>query len=223
MKLLWASPTYGPIDPIAARHQRAAIMHSAKNGVEWIGDLSPDRFKFDAARNVVVNGAIDPKTEADAVFWVDSDVVLPTDGITRLAAEHKDFITGIYCQRYKPHYPLIANFDPTKETFSWFMGWPENAIAPIDGCGFGCVLTSVKMLRAMASPHFAFTKYSEDFDFCLKASAAGYQLFVHTGVLCGHLADPPTITAQTFFEQRDKSGIVLIDHPPHEARDSSAA
>ena len=206
MKLLFACPSYGPIDPQALRSQRAAIMHASYHGhVEWVGDLSPDRCKFDAARNVIAKGAIE--TEADAVFWVDSDVLLPVDGISRLVAEQKEFITGIYCQRYPPHYPLIANFDPTKRTFSWFIEWPENVVAPIDGCGFGCVLTSTRLLRLMEPPWFTFEQYSEDFDFCLRAAKAGVQLYVHTGVCCGHLADPKPITVTDFETARDAGGL----------------
>lgn len=206
-RLLLSVPTYGPVDPIASRHLRSAIMHAAiHGGVQWVGDLSPDRMKFDASRNTVVKGALDI-ADADAVLWVDSDVVLPVDAISRLVAEQQDFITGIYFQRYPPHYPLIANFDPAKRTFSWFIEWPENVVAPIDGCGFGCVLTSTALLRAMAPPWFAFEQYSEDFDFCLKAARAGFQLRVHTGVLCGHLRDPEAVTATDFLRVLASGGL----------------
>lgn len=205
MKVIFASPTYGPVDPEAVRTQRVAIMHASRNGVEWIGDASPDRMGFHAARNTVVQSAL--KTDADAVFWCDSDVILPHDGIARLVAEQKDFITGIYFQRRKPYWPLIAHFMERQKTFSWFTEWPENVVAPIDGCGFGCVLTSTAMLKAMPAPWFHYEKYSEDFDFCRKATKAGYQLFVHTGVVCGHLADPHAVTASDFESVRDGEGL----------------
>jgi hypothetical protein len=202
VKLLFACPSYGPLDPIAVRSQRAAIMHAAVHGgVTWVGDLSPDRVKFDASRNTVVAGVLAQAGEADAVFWCDSDVVLPVDAISRLVLEEKDFITGIYFQRYPPHFPLIAHFDEASHSFNWFVEWPENVVAPIDGCGFGCVLTSTALLRALEPPWFAFEKYSEDFDFCLKAARAGFHLHAHTGVLCGHLADPKPVTAADFTAQ----------------------
>ena len=196
MKLIWASPTYGPIDPQALKNQRVAIMHAAANGNVWAGDASPDRMKFDVARNAVAREACE--SDADAVFWCDSDIILPSYAITRLAAAGKDFICGIYFQRVKPHYPLIARY--TGKNFQWFGKWPEESLIPIDGCGFGCVLTSTKLLRAIDHEWFSYEKYSEDFDFCLKAQAKGYQLWADSGVLCGHLPDPKPVTFETFQE-----------------------
>jgi len=211
-KIIFACPSYGPIDPAATISQRNAIMHSAANGITWLGDASPDRMKFDAARNAIVGSVVSAEPgsgceDADAIFWCDSDVILPPHVVTSLAKADKDFITGIYFQRRPPHWPLVAHFNPkggSDETgsFNWFTGWPDNVIAPIDGCGFGCVLTSVRMLRSMGSgPWFTFQKFSEDFDFCLRAKEAGYQLYVHTGVVCGHLADPVPIIADDFVRE----------------------
>ena len=201
MKLVWGCPSYGPLDPQAVISQRVALMHAAANGVTWIGDASPDRMKFEAARCAIVQAAIE--TEADAVFWCDSDVILPAHAVTSLVSARLDFITGIYFQRRPPHWPLIAHFNPRggkdkTGSFNWFTDWPENTIAPVDGCGFGCVLTSVKMLKAMPEPWFTFDKYSEDFDFCLRAAKVGFALHVHTGVLCGHLADPVPVTVDHY-------------------------
>ena len=123
-------------------------------------------------------------------------MILPNDGITRLAGLAKPFVTGIYFQRNEPHRPLIATFNG--DSFHWVMQWPADVIAPIDGCGFGCVLTSVGMLRKLESPWFKFERFSEDFDFCIKAQKAGYQLYVHTAVLCGHLKDPQPATYEDF-------------------------
>jgi hypothetical protein len=197
MNLVWACPSYGPMDPQAVISQRIALMHAASNGVTWVGDASPDRMMFSAARNAVVQAAL--QSDADAVFWCDSDVILPKDAVTTLVKAEQDFITGIYFQRRHPHFPLIAHYNEQRESFNWFIGWPENAVAPIDGCGFGCVLTSLKLLNALGDgPWFHYQKFSEDFDFCLNARRAGFQLYVHTGVLCGHLADPVAVTASTF-------------------------
>ena len=150
--------------------------------------------KFDVARNAVAKEACE--SEADAVAWCDSDMVLPPYAFTRLAAYEKDFITGIYFQRIAPHYPLIARF--TGKTFQWFANWAPESLLPIDGCGFGCVLTSVKLLKDIDHEWFTYQKYSEDFDFCLKAAASGYQLWCDTGVLSGHISDDGVVTFETY-------------------------
>ncbi len=197
MQLILAVPTYGPTEPKANIALRIAIMHAAGHGHLWIGDASPNREGWETARNRVVDAVVNSDAPDDAsIFWCDSDVVLPSDAITRLADQKKDFITGIYFQRRKPHRALINIFNG--KAFDWVMKWPENVIAPIDGCGFGCVLTSVGMLRKMAAPWFKYEKFSEDFDFCLKAQKAGYQLYVDTGILCEHLKDPEGATFEDF-------------------------
>ena len=113
MKLIFASPTYGPVDPEALRYQRAAIMHAANNGCEWMGDASPDREGYAAARNNVVQSIIhNEEYPSDAkIVWLDSDIVLPVDAITRLARSEHDFITGIYYQRHEPFWPLVACYN----------------------------------------------------------------------------------------------------------------
>lgn len=208
MKLVLASPTYGPVEPTAERHLRMAMMHAVKHGgVDWVGDASTNRTAWAAARNLAVQASLDAEDPPDAILWVDSDVVLPLDAITRLVAEGKDFLTGIYVQREPPHFPLIANYDRFKDTFSWFIECPDNVVAPIDGCGFGCVLTSTAMLRAMTPPWFTFEKFSEDFDFCRRAAGAGFQLYVHTGVKCGHLREPAAATWDDFTRLRDSGDL----------------
>lgn len=197
MKLIWASPTYGPVDPQALKSQRVAIMHAGANGHTWLGDASPDKMKFDVARNAVAREACE--SDADAVFWCDSDIILPSYAITRLASAEKDFICGIYFQRTGAHYPLIARY--TGKNFQWFGKWEPDVLMPIDGCGFGCVITSTKLLRAIDHEWFNYQKYSEDFDFCLKAEKAGFQLWCDTGVLCGHLPDPKPVTFETFQQE----------------------
>jgi len=197
VKLIFACPTYGPLESESVRSQRVAIMHAAKSGHEWIGDISPNRSAWTVARNTIAAQAIE--TDADAVFWCDSDVILPPHAISWLAGHQKDFICGIYFQRYPPHFPLIAHYQPQKDTFAWFIDWPPNVIAPIDGCGFGCVLTSTALLKRIGTKDwFTYQKFSEDFDFCRKATAAGSQLYVHTGVVCGHLKDPAPATLDDF-------------------------
>jgi len=195
-KLIFACPSYGPLEPEAIVSQRISIMHAAGHGHSWIGDCSPNRMAWTAARNEVVKQALE--TEADYVCWADSDVILPPYAFTALLRTGLDFVTGIYFQRHPPHWPLIAHYQPERETFAWFVDWPENVVAPIDGCGFGCLVTSTAMLRKLTPPWFHYEKFSEDFDFCRKAVKAKFQLFVNTGVICGRLAVPVPANLDNF-------------------------
>jgi hypothetical protein len=203
VKLIWASPTYGPVEPEAQRSQRAAIMAAANNGVTWVGDASPDKEKFDAARNHVVHDAFKLAPEADGVFWCDSDIILPPNAV-RIAAYGHDFVTGMYFQKRQPYWPLVGRYLEDKGHFQWISHWQENVLTEVDGCGFGCVYTSMAMLRKIEVPYFEYNdKISEDLYFCLKAKRAGYQLYVDTGILCGHLPPPRAIGQDEFKQWRD--------------------
>ena len=219
-KLLLAVPTYGPVETQATRALRAAMMHAANHAaVSWVGDVSPNRMQFAAARNAAVELALAcPEANvqaADAMMWVDSDVVLPVDAVTRLVLAQKDFVTGVYVQREPPHFPLIAQFRDGH--FQWIVDFPPNVVAPIDGCGFGCVLTSMRMLRALPRPPFAFETFSEDFTFCRRTAAAGFQLYVDTGVLCGHLREPVAATYADFVAHRDAGALTADRRAPQSA------
>jgi hypothetical protein len=202
MKLILASPTYGPIDPKPLRSQRSAIMHASRYGHTWIGDASPDREAFAHARNHVVKDILEAQDEDaeaysnSAIVWIDSDIVLPIDGITTLAsraeANNYDFITGIYFQGGTDNWPLICHFNG--KGFQWVVQWEPNSTIPIDGCGFGCCLTTLKLLRSLTHPCFEYKTFSEDFHFCLEAKKAGYQLYCDTSVLCGHSKEPKVVT-----------------------------
>jgi hypothetical protein len=206
MKLILAVPTYGAIDPKPSRYLRSAIMHAARNGHEWIGDASPDKEGFSHARNHTVKDVLEAQDkeptlyENAAIVWIDSDIVLPVHGITTLAsrAEEKDwdFITGIYFQGGTENWPLICHFNG--KSFQWVVKWESNTTIPLDGCGFGCVLTTLRMLRKMKHPCFDYKEFSEDFHFCLEAKKEGFQLWCDTSVLCGHSKEPQVITIDDF-------------------------
>ena len=204
MKVFFSSISYGPTDPQADRSRRVAMMTASNHGVKWAGDISPDRMKWDVARNEVVKQTLDFEgvEDEDRIFWCDNDVILPPDAILRLAENPNDFTCGVYFMRAKPHWPLIATFrhidKKTGGGFNWIIKWPENQIAPIDGCGFGCVMTSVRMLKKMPFPWFKFEVFSEDLDFCINARKSGFQLYCDTGVICGHLPEPVPVDFEIF-------------------------
>lgn len=203
IELILGAPCYGPTEPEANRHLRVAIMHAARHGCVWLGDATPNRMSFDAARSAIATQVTNDESIPDSAFiaWVDSDVVLPPEAFTQLAhravERNFEFITGIYVQRDGDHWPLIAHRVKDKG-FQWCAIWPENAVFPVDGCGFGVVLTGVGLMRRIGKEWFQYKKYSEDFDFCIRAKEHGAQLWVDSSIICGHLMEPLPATLETF-------------------------
>lgn len=211
MRLLFACPTYGPsADPSFDKSRRAAIMFAANNGVKWIGDVSPDRMGWAAARNAIVEAALsaDDTERVDGVFWVDDDLVIPVETIAKLASYDLDFVGGLYFQRGEPYWPLFA-FLNKKGSFQWPAKYPENVLSPCDGIGFGCVYTSINLLRKVSElpqckkdgpfgGDFGKRTYGEDFTFCRRARLVGIRPHVDTAIKCEHHIGPKFANEDTF-------------------------
>lgn len=209
MRLALAVPTYGPIDPHIDKHLRAAIMTASNHGIQWAGDVSTIRVGWVDARNGAVDAAIE--AGADGIFWMDDDILLPPQAIVQLVSYEKDFTSGVYYQKFFPHWPLCAMFNGKK--FAWFRDLPEdNKIFEVDGIGFGCAFTSMKLLKALKEKYekpFAWgdTKgeFSEDFTFCLRAGELGMKPWVDTGIKCGHSPLEPHFVTEANFTAAGKA------------------
>lgn len=64
----------------------------------------------------------------------------------------------------------------------------------VAGIGFGCVLTSTKLLKKIGYPQFEYKStfdfkdtISEDVDFCVKANKSGFSIFADTSIRCDHI------------------------------------
>jgi hypothetical protein len=112
--------------------------------------------------------------------------------------------------------------------FSTAYSYPKNVFAPVGGCGFGFVWTSLECLREIAkngefdpfSGWFAdkrdFGGFGEDLNFCYLALRSNVQLYAHTGVQVGHSGDPLIITEDTYKTSKEKVGNVVVQ--PQEER-----
>ena len=218
-KIALVHPCYGPLDPYINKVLRFVMM-SASKVAEWVGDSSTIREGWVGARNRAVAGTLEDCPECDGIVWVDDDVLLPASAIARLVQYDKDFVTGVVFQKMGDFNPLVAKW--VGNGFSWWRSFPENVLAPADGCGFGICYTSTKMLRAIQqlpdfkkdgwfnqfpANHFgkqiedcAETAMSEDFSFCMRAKMAGFQLYADTGLLCSHQIGPRYATQETHAE-----------------------
>ena len=152
------------------------------------------------ARNLIANNAI--RCGFDRVFWLDSDMVVPKDTLIRLSEDMntgKDFVSGLYFRRKPPINPVICDNvywhvrdDGNVETFATsFVKYPENQVFEIAGAGFGCVMTSVDLLKAVVdvygSPFTPMMGIGEDLAFCWRVAKLGRKMYCDSRVKCGHI------------------------------------
>lgn len=153
-----------------------------------------------AARNVIAQNAV--KEGFDRVMWFDSDMTFKPDTLIRLSADMdsgKDFVSGLYFKRSIPVNPVICETlerrvspdGSVMASATSFVDYPKGQIFEIAGAGFGCVMTSVDLLRALVDKYGApFTPMmglGEDFSFCLRATCIGAKMYCDSRIKCGHL------------------------------------
>lgn len=211
------SPTYGGVDPICAQSLRVAALSAATHGLQWAGDASNDRLGYSFTRNLSANVLRTNLDAADGIMWVDSDIRVPSDAITRLlttARTHDlDFVSGVYHARKHPFLPVIYHWDATVSKYLQAVNYPKDQVLSLDACGFGFVWTSAHTINAIAdSPGFDPNHgwfpdrrdaggYGEDISFCAQAKKAGIQLYLDTGVQVAHQGDIHYVTEADFRVQ----------------------
>ena len=147
------------------------------------------------ARNELATAAI--QSEADLVFWLDSDMVFQPDTLERmlktLQEKDLDILTGLYFRRVPPYSPVLFNkleIDGVACKFSEWNQIPDD-LFEVGACGFGCVLMKTDVFFDVQSKYgnmFApIGNNGEDVAFCWRARQCGYKIFCDPQLICGHV------------------------------------
>lgn len=168
------------------------------------------------SRNLLTITAIE--NGFDRILWLDSDMTFPPDTLERLSADMDkgyDLVTAVYVKRHFPIQPVLYSTvtAPTldgsviKNNVVQFDNVPDDAIIPIEGCGFGCVMTSVSFLKRLWDEHgpifSPFPWAGEDISFCLRAKLSGGRMVCDTSIRCGHIG---MLTYTTDMIRRNNHG-----------------
>ena len=169
---------------------------------------------FDA-RNDFAERAI--KEGFDRVLWLDSDMEFEPDLMERLAADMDtglDMVTGLYFKREGPVRPVIfkdcfiAQQNPGEliPVANAYDDYPVDSLFPIAACGFGCVMTSVELLRKvwerLGRPFAPVGGFGEDLTFCLRVESVGGEIWCDSRVKAGHVAQR-VVTEDVFLKLRE--------------------
>ena len=154
----------------------------------------PHNYSIDASRNMVAEYAMNHGY--DYILWIDSDTIIPKDTLTRLMDADKDIVSGVYAYKILAGKNVVAKRysdkeadiyeDVTVKEIKERHRTKERIL--VDAVGFGCVLTKTDVFRKIENPWFIYTQHmGEDIYFCRKAQDAGFEVWLDTGVLCGHI------------------------------------
>ena len=147
------------------------------------------------SRNALATAAI--HTEADLVFWLDSDMVFKPDVLLRmlktLQENNLDMLSGLYFRRVPPYSPVLFDqleINGVEAKYSEFQSIPDG-LFEVGACGFGCVLMKTDVffdVHAKFGNMFApIGNNGEDVAFCWRARQCGYKIYCDPSVICGHV------------------------------------
>lgn len=134
------------------------------------------------------------------LFFVDHDVVYPTDTLTRLLAHDKDVVAAHYNVRSIAP-PLGMAFDVAGERIplieyaphDWRL--PHTELFQVGGIGCGCMLIKLPIFDKLERPFFQIRidgdeiTVSEDLWFCNRVRRAGFELWCDPTLKCYHMGE----------------------------------
>lgn len=159
-----------------------------------------------SSRNDVVRGFLVHPDHPDWLLFLDDDMVFqPTllDDLLAAADPEERPIVGALCftggmtGRVRPTMLVTVSADPLVLDTVW--NYEPNALNGVDATGAAAILIHRRVLETLDERHservnrwFAemeseIGEFGEDAVFCLRARAAGFPVYVHTGIKVGHL------------------------------------
>ena len=144
-------------------------------------------FQTAQARNNLVK-----RSTADYVLFMDSDNIITPKDLTKLVADDKDMVTGVYFQRGMPYLPVVYEYDANG---TGFINSHEisTGLKQIDAAGLGACLIKKSVFAKLRNPYFEFNAFgngaTEDFDFFEKCRKAGIELWADWDVPIGHIGE----------------------------------
>lgn len=192
-KLMIATPAF---DPVVWLDTYRSVVCMDMCGME-VSAFCPDGHGVVKARTLIAKQAI-----ADGVDWllcIDSDMVVPRDGLRNLLEHGLDVCFGYYASGkgsdgetclYEPGDSYRRRI--TKDELHAARDRGEKLVE-VRGGGFGFVLVRASVFGRIAEPWFDYVwsysgrKLSEDYHFSNQCRNAGIALYADTRVDCGHI------------------------------------
>lgn len=145
------------------------------------------------ARQELVNAAIEQGFTH--IFFMDSDMVPPADTITKLLAHDKDIVSGMAFKRNPPFEPCFyTDMQETEQGLQLRIcrEWEDGELKEVVACGLACCLIKLdvfkKLMETDKKIFMPKDDTGEDVVFCIKATEAGYKIYVDTTIDVGHVA-----------------------------------
>ena len=134
----------------------------------------------------------------DYLFFLDTDLMIPSKTLKKLVEADKDIIVGVYLATMKVGgkagvFPVLYDFaDKGKARLMLHQEVIDDKVIEINASGLGCCLISKKVLEKINFRYFKESKSGEDVAFFVDAREKfGFKAFANTSVKCLHMVYPP--------------------------------
>lgn len=165
-------------------------------------------------RNEAVNEAI--KGEFERVLWIGRDIIFPPDLLPRLSEDmdktKSDFVAGLCYSHFFG--PDIYSSITVRRDGPWVNAAairnhepPKSRIFEVKGTGFGCVLTSVPLLKRIkdrtGEPFTPMQGLTGELAFCWRVNQAGEKMYCDPAIRLGKIG---TVECNETMYRRKKPG-----------------
>lgn len=159
--------------------------------------------QIDLCRSRFALAASDPSNEFTHLFQFDADMSVSIADLDALLGRGVDVVSGTYFKRgLEPdgrEFVCVASRDGKQIARPEIRDYAtRNELIPVHGTGGGCLLTSVKALRAVGQPAFKFDfhvggdwfyRHGEDSYFCDRVRNAGIDVWMDPCVIPFHIGE----------------------------------
>lgn len=148
-----------------------------------------------ARDNIVARTLQNP--EADYLWFVDSDIIPPSETLLALLADDVDIVSAVYPYRTDKEDGIVGT---SKDLVPYLPndliaydenGEPRAKMLNAGRIGMGCCLIKRKVLEAVMNKYgtcFTPTQgLGEDYTFCELAKSLGFEIWLDGGVWCKHI------------------------------------
>lgn len=109
----------------------------------------------DHSRNLIAGDFL--KSDAEWLFWVDSDTMPPAGCVERMLANGKTLVSGVYYGKNPPHPPIAYyKHNGGYRPIDLAVRWEKGEILKVDSAGMGCMLTHRSVFEDIQKNHQVF-------------------------------------------------------------------
>lgn len=171
-------------------------------------------------RNILIEQALEH--DCTHIFFVDDDMAIKPDAVTRLMKHDVDIVGGLYLTRHYPHQPILFDWRQPDGQFHWMSLRPEQTgLIEVVGTGLGCILFDLKVFLALEKPYVRLgeiqaDQWCDDLGLFNRILDKGFKVHVDLDVQVGHVGFMtmfPAYNDGKWFAQYDTKGTQLVQFP----------